>query len=43
MEPFAIACENGCPIAEYGEGGFLLCRHGFVPHIMTRSPRSLTV
>jgi hypothetical protein len=28
MEPFATACEYGCPIAEYGEGGCLRCRHG---------------
>ena len=42
MEPFAVAGENGRAVAEYGEGGFVLCRHRFVPLIMA-SPLSLTV
>jgi hypothetical protein len=29
VEPFAIACENGYFMMKYGEGGFVLCGHGF--------------
>src|SRR2546425_5463343 len=29
MEPFAVAGKDGRAFMQYGEGGFLLCRHGF--------------
>src|SRR5262249_32951056 len=36
MQPFAITCEYGRAVAEDGEGGFLICRHGFEFPVITR-------
>src|SRR5215467_12591327 len=36
MEPFAVVGENGRAVAEYDEGGFVLCRHGFEFPVLIR-------
>ena len=43
MKPLAVAGKDERAVAEYGEGGGLRCRHGFVPHIMARPPCALMV